>query len=528
MSDLSKSLTDSERASIALAQESPAGLALATSDIWVCPKHLDYLDTVVTASILGDGPKRIIVAMHPRSGKSEYCCRYVPAWTLGRSPDWPVIITCYGDTLAWSWSAKARNVLVDHGTLFIGDDSPTGVHVEGGRRASSRRWMIEGREGELNAAGVGGELTGKGGKLLVCDDPIKNAEQANSQVYRDKTWDWWLSTAYTRLEPDGVAIVIATRWHEDDLSGRLENSDEDWFVISFPAITEEDEPETGRKEGEALWPERYPIEVLLDKKEVLGPGWWNALYMQRPSTPEGSIFRRFDIRSFKPSPEGPILYEPGGTVQTMRPERLIWAMTVDTALKDGQRNDYTVIATVAFTDRGDMLVDDIYRERVEVPDQYPLVRDMYKSRRPQVLGIEDRQSGTGLIQQAKRDGIHVKELKPDTNKTLRAEPLGRAYRQGKVYHREGAEWSEVVADELANFPTGAHDDVVDALSYAWLLCNEMAGGTIIPERPDLTPEAKRTEDMVAAHLPTGEEESYGATDEEEYEETSSRTRRHLR
>ena len=186
-------------------------------------------------------------------------------------------------------------------------------------------------------AGVGGPITGKGADILIIDDPVKNAEEANSQTYRDKTWEWYQSTAYTRLEPKGAIILIMTRWHEDDLAGRLlkhmqNGTGEKWEVINLPAIAEENDL-LGRKPGEPLWPERYDLKELNRIKDTTGSYWWSALYQQRPQPPEGGLLKRSWIKYYQPH-ELPHL------------EELDIYQAWDLAISTKETADYTVCTTV--------------------------------------------------------------------------------------------------------------------------------------------------------------------------------------
>lgn len=219
---------------------------------------------------MGRTERRLLVTMPPRHGKSEFLSLYFPTWYLGVWPDRRVMLASYEASFAESWGRKSRDMMREVGCEVFG------VRVRESPSAASH-WEIEGREGGMSTAGVGGPLTGKGADLLIIDDPIKNAEEANSPTIREKIWDWYRSTAYTRLEPDGVVIVIQTRWHEDDLAGRVlrdaDEGGEPWRVVNMPAIDEA---------GRPLWPERFPIDKLRRIERTLSPYFWSALYQQKP------------------------------------------------------------------------------------------------------------------------------------------------------------------------------------------------------------------------------------------------------
>jgi hypothetical protein len=223
---------------------------------WKMTRHLAAIDRAIVDTVLGRTAPILVIEAPPRHGKSELVSRYLPAWFLGLFPSQRVMLVGYGAGFARSWGRKSRALLLEHGRDSFG------VEVSREERAASD-WGLSGHEGGLLTAGIGGPLTGRGANLLIVDDPIKNAEQAHSDTIRNNHWDWWQSTASTRIEPGGCAIIIATRWHHDDLSGRLFQAAESGDGapvrrLRLPAIAEENDP-LGRSPGEALWPERWPI-----------------------------------------------------------------------------------------------------------------------------------------------------------------------------------------------------------------------------------------------------------------------------
>ncbi|MEQ8788911.1 MAG: terminase family protein [Pirellulaceae bacterium] len=246
---------------------------------WQMAPHLRLIDQALMDMLRGIGPRLLVVEAPPRHGKSELISRHLPAWFLGRYPERRVMLASYEAHLARSWGRKARQLLQDHGpTMF-------GVRLSPNRRAASE-WELAEHGGGMVTAGAGGALTGRGADLLIIDDPIKNAEQALSQKMRDKIWDWWQSTASTRLEPGGCAVVMMTRWHTDDLVGKLlrqaARDGEATRRLSLPALAVENDP-LGRSPGEPLWPRRWPREALARRRLSVEARWWQAMYQQRPS-----------------------------------------------------------------------------------------------------------------------------------------------------------------------------------------------------------------------------------------------------
>jgi hypothetical protein len=307
--------------------------------------------------------------MPPRHGKSELVSRYFPAWYLGTFPDRRVILAGYEADFAAGWGGKARDLLDQHGAAF-------GVRVRA-ESSARHRWDITGHSGGMLTAGVGGPLTGRGADVLIIDDPIKNAEEAHSATYRERAWDWYRSVAYTRLEPRGGVILIATRWHDDDLVGRVLQAEPDrWRVLSLPAVAEEADP-LGRRAGEALWPVRYPISALEATRRVVGEYWWSAQYQQRPSPAGGGIFKRSWFRSFRDLGEAYQLDD-----ALLPKDRCRRFCTVDLAVSTSTRADYTVIATWAVTPTNDLLLIDLVRSRFEAPDILPALRRVYDRYHP--------------------------------------------------------------------------------------------------------------------------------------------------
>jgi hypothetical protein len=218
---------------------SPAGWAhIASEGRWVCAPHLDLLNQKLVNLARGRAQGRggrLIVTIPPRHGKSEMISKYFPGWWLGMFPDDRVILTSYEAEFAATWGKKAQETFRDYapGTF--------GLHVDPNTSAASR-WNVQGRNGGMDTAGVGGPLTGKGAHCLIIDDPVKNAEEAASELRRNNAWEWFQSTAYTRIEPGGACVILMTRWHEDDLAGRViahaQEFGEPWEVIRIPALSE--------------------------------------------------------------------------------------------------------------------------------------------------------------------------------------------------------------------------------------------------------------------------------------------------
>jgi hypothetical protein len=285
---------------------SPASLAVHLTKNnripWVAAPHLSLLSGKITDLVAGRCP-RLIVTMPPRHGKSEMVSHWTPVWLLENWPHKRVILASYEADFAASWGRKVRdsiNAYQDELTLRL-DPNTQAVST----------WLTIGGGG-MSTAGVGGPITGKGADLLVIDDALKNSQEANSYTIREKLWEWYQSTARTRLEPGGGMIVMFTRWHEDDLVGRLihqmSQGGEHWEVFNFPAIAE-DHDLLGRKPGQALWPARYDEKALMALKSSMSPKVWNALYQQSPSGDDdiGNVYHTFSTANVA---KGEISFDP--------------------------------------------------------------------------------------------------------------------------------------------------------------------------------------------------------------------------
>lgn len=439
----------------AAAMISPADFArMASRGRWLLAPHLNLINQALL-EIMWGGARRLMVFMPPRHGKSMLISEYLPACYLGNFPNRRVILASYEAEFAASWGRKAKRALDEYG------DHLWGVKVDG-RSAAAKRWNVLNRLGGMDCAGVGGPLTGKGADLLVCDDPVKNSEEAHSKVYRDKTWDWWQSTFITRCEPGGAVVLMMTRWHEDDLAGRLLARERNaWKLLSFPAVAEAQDV-LGRQAGDALWEDRWPLDALEERKREVGSYTWNALFQQRPAPEGGSVFRREWFRYYTNS---------GGTYKVGDGHQVecdkCWTFsTVDLAASTKTSADYTVISTWSVTPHNQILLLDSVKARLEGPDQVPLIQRTYERWKPSFIAIEKVGYQLALIQAAIRSGLPVRECGVDKDKLSRALPAAARMESGQVFFPSAASWLTDFESELLAFPHGQHDDQVDTLSAA--------------------------------------------------------------
>lgn len=394
-----------------------------------------------------------MVMMPPRHGKSEFCSKIFPSWYEGTHPDCRSILTSYNATYAAEWGRKSRNLLEAEGWRF-------GVKIDPTSHASDR-WNIEGYEGGMVTAGAGGTITGRGADLLICDDPIKNAEEAHSKLLRNKVWDWWTSTAYTRLEPNGTAIVIQTRWHQDDLCGRLlkqqQDGGEPWRVLKLPAIG---------NDGAALWPERYSIDDLNRIKTTIGSYYFSALYQQDPIPDGGSFIQRDWLPIVDAVPS-----------QCRRAVRY-W----DTA--NSTDGDWTVGVLMTEWD-GIYYVVDVVRVRCSWKQRNDIIRQTAEQDalrwRDYQLWVESQRGDSGgqvadiFVREFAKFGLRMD--RPNQDKLTRARPFQAQCEAGNMRLVRG-KWNTAYIDVVVSFPHGENDDDVDGSSGAFnkLVLSKSGGG----------------------------------------------------
>lgn len=384
--------------------------------------------------------KRLAISMPPRHGKTELASLRFGPWYLGKNPRHNIIQTTYSAEFAEENAKKARAIVLSNTFRDI-----FGFGVAKDSRAIAR-WQTE-KGGTYYAVGIGGPLTGRGTNLLIIDDPHKNRQEAESPVIRKSIWDWFTSTAYTRLEDNGAIIIIMTRWHEGDLIGHVLSGNEEWDYLRIPAIADQDEQY--RNEGDALWPEKFNLEALKNIKDAIGSKQWESLYQQRPVAAEGEIFKREWWRFYQYPP----LYD-----------KIIHSW--DTAFKKGSENDYSVCTVWGVNTTGFYL---IYRwkERVEFPELKRTVISLAAQMPPNEILIEDKASGQSLIQELQRETrLPIKPYKIDGDKVARANAVTPIIEVGKVFLPDDADWVQNYIDTLAAFPNAVHDDDVDSTTQA--------------------------------------------------------------
>ncbi len=432
---------------------------------WVHQEVCKELDQFLADVAAGKNPRLMLFAP-PRHGKSELASRRFPAYALGRHPDLSIIATSYGAELASSMNRDVQRIIdspaysnLFPSTKLWGENIRT--VADGSYLRNSDIFEVVGHRGVYKSSGVGGGITGRGMHIGIIDDPFKDAEEAYSQTIRDKVWEWYTSTFYTRLMPGGGILIILTRWHEDDLAGRIlkhaaENG-EQWRVVSYPAIAEKDEAH--RKEGEPLHADRYDLGQLGRIRTAVGSRVWASLYQQRPSAAEGSIFKREWWKTYETMSE-----EPAAIIKELGITHVVqfW----DTAFKTKTANDYSVCVTLGQAEHK-FYVLDRWKGKVEFPELKNTAIAHAAKWMPHTLLIEDAASGASLIQELQRDSLlPVHPIKVDKDKVSRAYAVTPLLEAGRVAYPAKASWASDFVDTLATFPNAEHDDDVDAFDGA--------------------------------------------------------------
>jgi predicted phage terminase large subunit-like protein len=387
---------------------------------------------------------RLMIFMPPRHGKSLITSTIFPAYFLGRDPRRQVMCASYGQALSDDYGRRVRNLLIDplHQAIF------PACRLSGDATAAHRFNTTQG--GAYYAVGRDGPMTGRGADLLILDDLLKGWSEAQSEIIRSGVHNWYLSDACTRLAAGARVVLIGTRWHQDDLAGRLlsSSSGERWDVVRLPAIAEEND--SFRRRGEALWPERYPLSVL-EKIRAESERVFVSLYQQRPSAAEGAIFKRDWWQFYRQPVVGPFI-------------RI--TQSWDTAFKTGEENDYSVCTTWGLTENGIFLLH-LCRVKAEFPELKKIMKSLAEQWNPHVVLIENCGSGQSIIQElSSSTRLPIKPVKPDGDKQCRAQAVTPAIHGGRVFLPENASWLPDFLDEMSSFPNGLHDDIVDSLSQA--------------------------------------------------------------
>ena len=415
----------------------------------VGPHHLKLAQ--IFEDIANGKKKRVIVNIAPRHGKSELISYLAPAWFLGKFPAKKVIMASHTADLAVNFGRRVRNLV---GSELYKDIFPE-IELQSDSKSASR-WGTN-YQGEYFAIGVGGALAGRGADLFIIDDPHseQEAKTGRADIFLP-AWEWFQSGPLQRLMPGGAIIVVMTRWSKLDLTGQIvaqtERSEDvdPWEVIQFPAI---------KDDGEALWPEFWPVEELLAKKAALDIRYWNAQYMQNPVSEEGALIKREWWKIWdKDTP----------------PQCEFTIMSLDAAQEATNRADYNALTTwgVFFNEEVNnynIILLNAIKKRLEFPELKKLVLEEYKEWQPDAFMVEKKSNGAALYQELRRMGIPVGEFTPGKgqDKIARVNAVSDLFSGGVVWAPEHR-WAKDVIEECNDFPSGVNDDLVDSTTLALL------------------------------------------------------------
>jgi len=458
MTSTNKSSSEKQRFLVGAAQQRLINFCQVTDARYIANWHHEIIAEHLQnayENIQQDKKTRIILELPPRHGKSELATKKFPAWSLGKDPTLPFIVVSYAADLAETFGQGTRDIIAspEYRAIFPKTTLRKDTKAKG-------NWMTT-KGGNYLAVGVGGPITGKGAKIAVIDDPFKNREEAESATYRQKVWDWYTSTLYTRLEGYGAIIVIMTRWHVDDLVGRLKEQTkeniaagepyDDWTIIKFPAVAIDDE--TYRKEGEALWEYRFPLPVLENIKKNSYYDW-ASLYQQDPILSESQEFKSEYFKSWKEE-------------DLRRVKLLRYTTTVDPAISQKATADNSVILTVGKEVGG----PNWYRAREDAgrftPKQLIDIVFSHQSQYNSDVGIETIAFQKALQyimeeEQRKREQYFIiREIRSHTAKEVRIRGLLPLYENGVIWHRPT---DTAYEEEALQFPRGKRDDRLDAMA----------------------------------------------------------------
>ncbi len=424
------------------------------------PKHLRYLAELLEAAERGE-IRRLAISMGPGHGKSTLLQIYL-AWFLGRDPRRRILALSASEMLARRNSRAVRS-------MVQGESWPWPEVALVGE--SLEEWQTA-QGGGVRAIGQTGTVTGFRAELILCDDVQPDA---GTETTRDALEAWFREILTTRLEPDGIVVVIQTRWSDGDLIGRLQEGEsaDQWVVVNIPAIAG-DEDVLGRSPGEALWEERWPLRLLQQKRLEIGAGAFGAQYQGDPVPAGGKMFhdRWFEHR-YETLPATRYVRErvdPGDAITRMllgttaKAMPVVRIQSIDCAARTGVRNDRTAIATIV-SDMRDIFIEDVWFDRVGFPDLKRKTMELYDRFGPRTVYVEEASSGYALLDELRASSaLPLVGIKPGKdNHEARAEAVTGLFESGRVKFPRYASWMPELLGEFLRFPHGRHDDIVDAV-----------------------------------------------------------------
>jgi len=442
-----------KRASLAAAHDSMLGFATAVYPGFKIGPHHRKLAKIFQ-DVLDGKKKRVIINIAPRMGKSEFSSYLFPAYFLGKNPNKKIIMGTHTAGLSEDFGRRVRNLIdsEEYAEIF------PQTHVAADQKAAGK-WSTS-AGGQYYAAGVGGALAGRGADLFVIDDPHSEQDvKANSRLAFDTAWSWMQTGPLQRLMPGGAIIVVMTRWGLLDLTGRIidyqtRNPDSPrWEIVELPAILHE-----GTDNEKSLWPEQWPLAALKSAKSSIDPRYWNAQYMQQPTSDNSAVISRKMWRIWEPDDPPTCDY----IIQS-------W----DTAHEVKTNSDYSACTTwgVFYNEeegsRAQIILLDAFKDRMTFPELKAVALKHYKEWEPDAFIVEKKSAGAPLIQEFRAMGIPAWETNPSrgNDKMVRLNAIADLFASGMVWAPD-TRWAREVIEEVASFPVGEHDDFVDTTSQA--------------------------------------------------------------
>ena len=382
----------------------------------------------------------LILQMPPQHSKSMTITETLPSWYLGKYPHNRVIQASYNEETAERFCRRNKEKIREYGDIFS---------IKIGPIERSTEFELDNNVGRMISRGIMSGITSNPANLIIIDDPIKNRLEADSETFRDRLWEEWQNTIKTRLAAGAKVIVIMTRWHEDDLAGRILHNEKNVTLINLPCEAEENDP-LGREIGQALFPEigkdnKWLQEFKQGYKTSDGSRAWNALFQGRPTAEEGNLIKRQWFKYYDKLPE---------LVFTM--------LSVDATFKDGDNSDYVSIQAWGKTNNEYYLIER-YKARMDFPTTLGVIETMYAKYRPHETIIEDKANGSAIISVLKGKISGLIGVNPEGGKVARVNAVSPLIEAGNVFLPRNV--SDMV-DECASFPNGSHDDDVDAMTQA--------------------------------------------------------------
>lgn len=447
-----------------LSRESLLDFARRVMPWFQTPRHIQYLAALLERVERGE-ILRLCISCGPGHGKSTLLQAFL-AWFLGREPYRRILALSASEALARRNSRATRGIVQS-------DNWPwPDVRLVG---ESIDEWQTS-EGGGVRAIGQTGTVTGFRAELILPDDVQPDA---GSDLTRANLEDWFRSILSTRLEPNGAVVAIATRWHDDDLIGRLQQGEsaDQWMFVNLPAIALENDP-LGREVGEALWPERWPIARLMQIKAEIGTNAFGTQYQGDPAPADGSVFRAEWLENtYDKLPSERISASQAPTTASQfelqfllgddrsraRAAPPLVIQSCDSAWKSGLHNDRSVVATL-MSDMKDIFIADLWLDRVEYPQLRRSVVEQYQKWHPSRLYVEEAASGYAVLADLRAaTGIPIIGVRPSESKVARAEAVTGLFESGRVKFPKGAAWMQELVYEFLRFPVGRHDDIVDAV-----------------------------------------------------------------